>query len=265
MSNYVLLTFDVEEFDIPLEYTQQISMDEQMEVGRIGLENLLPVLNYTHLNCTLFTTANYALNFPHTTKQLSQQHEIASHTFYHSSYQTEHLLQSKLTLEEITGKSVTGLRMPRMKKVDMLEVANAGYTYDSSVNPTIIPGRYNNLHLPRTKYIEDGIMRIPASVSPKIRLPLFWLAFKNYPYKLFLNLCMQCIKKDGYVCLYFHPWEFADIKKYNLPSYVKNPCGDVLLKKLIRLISDLKNECEFISIQKFLSGDAILPVTADKF
>jgi hypothetical protein len=252
MSGHVLLSFDVEEFDIPLEYKQQISMEEQMDVGRLGLEALMPVINDSRLNCTMFTTANYALQFPEAIKNLAQRHEIASHTFYHSSFKNEHLLQSKETLESITAKPVTGLRMPRMKQVDMKEVAKAGYTYDSSINPALIPGRYNNFHLSRTFYVEESIMRMPAGVSPVFRFPLFWLAFKNYPYAFFLSLCRKCIKTDGYVCLYFHPWEFTNIKQYNLPWYVKNVCGEELLKKIQRLIFDLKKDNEFISIQSFL-------------
>lgn len=252
MSRYVLLSFDVEEFDIPLEYNHSIILDEQMEIGRRGLEALMPVINAHNINCTMFTTANYALQFPHAMQQIAQQHEIASHTFYHSSFQNKHLLESREVLEKITGVPVIGLRMPRMKKVDMKEVSKAGYKYDSSINPTYLPGRYNNLNLPRTLYKEESVYRLPVSVSPLIRLPLFWLGFKNYPYSLFRSLCLQCIKKDGYVCLYFHPWEFTDISNYGLPGFVKNVCGEVLLKRLEQLIMDLKKDCEFISIKNFI-------------
>jgi hypothetical protein len=252
MSRYVLLSFDVEEFDIPLEYNQNIRMEEQMEVGKLGLQKVMPIINDFNINCTLFTTANYALQFPQEIKQLSQQHEIASHTFYHSSFKNEDLLKSREALETITGTKVTGLRMPRMKEVDMKEVARAGYVYDSSINPTYIPGRYNNFNVSRTIYVEGTIVRLPASVSPVFRLPLFWLGFKNYPYTLFKNLCLQCIKKDGYVCLYFHPWEFAEIKKYKLPWYVKNVCGDQLLEKLQKLITELKIDCDFITMKKYI-------------
>lgn len=252
MSRSILLSFDVEEFDIPLEYDQPIPDDEQMETGRLGLEALLPLLDAYKIQSTMFTTANYALHFPIAIKNMAQQHEIASHSFYHSSFKNEDLLQSKKVLEEIIGKKVTGLRMPRMKKVDMKEVAAAGYQYDSSINPTWLPGRYNNMHLPRTMYTEESVIRLPATVSPILRLPLFWLAFKNYSYSLFLHLCRQCLNKDGYVCLYFHPWEFADITKYKLPGYVKNPCGEKLLFKLERLINDLREEGEFKSIAEFL-------------
>ncbi len=249
--SYVLLSFDVEEFDIPLEYGQNISLDEQLDIGIKGLQALDPILQNKNVETTLFTTANFALNFKDHIRNLSTNHELASHTFYHSSYKTEDLLKSKIALEEISGTPVIGLRMPRMKKVDMKDVIEAGYKYDSSINPTWLPGKYNNLNLPRKFYKAEGIVRVPASVAPVIRLPLFWLGFKNYPYSTFLFLCKRAIAKDGYVCLYFHPWEFADISSYKLPKFIKNPDNKLLVSRLEKLIKDLgKNE--FISIKRFL-------------
>ncbi len=253
MKKYVLLSFDVEEFDMPLEYKQHISNSEQMEVGIRGLEALMPILSNTSIPTTLFTTANFAITFPGIIKELAGHHEIASHTFFHSTFENKDLLESKTTLESITNKSIVGLRMPRMRNVDLDEVKNAGYLYDSSINPTLIPGRYNNFHLSRTIYHENNIVRLPASVSPMIRLPLFWLGFKNYPYALFKSLCLQTLKKDGYICLYFHPWEFTDLKNYQLPGYTKKIDGKLLIERLKRLINDLSIQGEFSTIRDFLS------------
>jgi peptidoglycan/xylan/chitin deacetylase (PgdA/CDA1 family) len=253
MKGYILLSFDVEEFDMPLEYHHSISANEQMEIGKRGLDALIPLWEKYNLTTTLFTTANYAQTFPDTIKALATKHEIASHTFYHSNFENEHLLKSRLLLEEVSATKVTGLRMPRMRKVDMQEVLKAGYLYDSSINPTYLPGRYNNFHLPRTIYNQEEIIRIPASVSPSVRLPLFWLGFKNYPYWLFLQLCKQTLSKDGYLCLYFHPWEFTDIDKYKMPSYTKKPNGKILLDRLEKLINDLSNYSIFITIQDYLT------------
>jgi peptidoglycan/xylan/chitin deacetylase (PgdA/CDA1 family) len=255
MNPLVLMSFDVEEFDIPLEYNYNIDVSEQMQKGKEGLDALLPILNEHQIATTLFTTANFAVHFPEAIQQLSNHHEIASHTFYHSAFKNEDLLQSKITLEKITGKKVTGLRMPRMRYVAMEEVIKAGYTYDSSINPTWLPGRYNNFHLPRTKYVDEGMIRLPASVSPNLRLPLFWLGFKNYPYALFKRLALQTLRKDGYLCLYFHPWEFTEINHYNLPNYVKRLCGVGLQERLHRLITDLKQEATFTTIENFLSNN----------
>ncbi len=254
MTRSILLSLDVEEFDMPLEYQQDISLQEQLRIGKLGLDAISPILNDKSIATTLFTTATYAINFPEDIKALAQQHEIASHTYYHSNFEDAHLLASRLKLEEITLKPVTGLRMPRMRKVAMSEVLKAGYTYDSSINPTFLPGRYNNLHLPRTVYKDEGMTRIPASVTPNFRVPLFWLAFKNMPYFLFKNLVIQTLKKDGYVCLYCHPWEFTDaITNTALPTYTKRWCGKVLTERLQRLVTDLKKEGDFISIQQFLN------------
>jgi peptidoglycan/xylan/chitin deacetylase (PgdA/CDA1 family) len=253
MSLYTILTFDVEEFDMPLEYNQQISLEEQMKIGNQGLSALVSVLDKYNIPCTLFTTANFANTFPESIRQLSEKHEIASHTYYHSSFENKHLRESKLALEAVTGKRVTGLRMPRMRKVEMQAVKDAGYLYDSSINPTYLPGRYNNFHLPRTVYKQENIIRVPATVSPFFRLPLFWLGFKNYPFWLFKKLCFQSLKKDGYLSLYFHPWEFTDISNYNMPGYTKKPNGEKLLKKLEKLIETLAPHTTFITMHNYLA------------
>lgn len=250
---YILMSFDVEEFDMPLEYNQSLSIYEQMDTGFKGLQATMSVINGHDAPCTFFTTAHFANWFSDSIKQMSRKHEIASHTFYHTHYKTADLLQSRLELENITGQPVYGLRMPRMKKVPMQDVIQAGYSYDSSVNPTWIPGRYNNLSLPRTIYYDENMLRVPASVSPRLRIPLFWLAFKNMPYSLFKSLCIQTLKKDGYLCLYFHPWEFTDIWEFELPGYAKRWSGEKMQQRLYRLIKDLKSEGDFTTMWQMLS------------
>lgn len=253
MTRFVLLSLDVEEFDMPLEYNFPIGAEEQMQVGKRGLDAIDSILSDPAIQTTLFTTANFAMRYPETIKLHAQNHEIASHTFYHSHFQEEDLLLSKNKLEEICGKTVTGLRMPRMRKVAMDEVIKAGYLYDSSINPTWLPGRYNNLGLPRTAYYDEKMLRIPASVSPFFRIPLFWLSFKNLPYSIFKMLALQTLKKDGYLCLYFHPWEFTDIENYGLPGFTKKLNGEILLQKLNRLVADLKKEADFVSMISFVN------------
>ncbi len=248
MSRKVLLSFDVEEFDMPLEYQFAIPVEDQMRIGIEGLDAITPILE--SVPSTLFTTANFANHFPERIRKLANAQEIASHTFYHTAYETADLLKSRLRLEEITGQKITGLRMPRMRPVLMKDVLAAGYQYDSSINPTWLPGRYNNFHLPRTIYQEAGVKRIPASVSPGIRIPLFWLSFKNMPYNLYLQLCKQTLAKDGYLCLYFHPWEFTPIEQFGLPGYTRRWCGPALVERLLQLVKDLSKDAEFATMNQ---------------
>jgi hypothetical protein len=247
----ILLSFDVEEFDMPLEYNIDISPQEQLMVGYNGFKKVDELLTIHNVATTLFTTAHFANNFPHAIKKAAQQHEIASHTYYHSEYKTEHLLESRLALEKIADTPVRGLRMPRLKKVPMQDVIDAGYHYDSSMNPTWLPGRYNNLNKPRIYYNNNGMLQIPASVSSVLRFPLFWLSFKNLPFNIYLRMLKGALKKDGYVCIYFHPWEFTDIDAYTMPKYTRKPCGEALLTKMDQLIKALQKEGDFSTMKNF--------------
>ncbi|RTL56915.1 MAG: DUF3473 domain-containing protein [Sphingobacteriales bacterium] len=249
---YILLSFDVEEFDMPLEYGQPISPEEQMNVGKKGTDVLESILQQHNISCTLFTTANYAIHFPKQIQQLAGTQEIASHTFYHSRFEEADLLLSKQRLAVISGQTITGLRMPRMQQVNIAALKAAGYLYDASVNPTWIPGRYNNRHLPRTWYTEQHIVRIPASVTPNLRIPLFWLAFKNMPLSLFVKFTLQTLRQDGYVSLYLHPWEFTELSNYQIPNYTKRYSGKRLEYRLHQFIEAMKQEGQFITMQQFM-------------
>jgi len=250
----VQLSFDVEEFDMPLEYGCPIEPQRQLSLARMGLERILPLLDREGMYTTLFTTAHYADNFPEDIRRLAAKHEIASHTYYHSHYETAHLSNSRRRLEEIAGVPVKGLRMPRMRQVPMRDIAEAGYAYDASVHPTWLPGRYNNLHMPRTLHRSEGMPRVPASVSPWIRLPLFWLAFKNYPYRVYLHLCRRVLEADGYLSLYYHPWEFTDVRGCGLPGYTVRGCEGWLLERLYRLVDDLALEASFVPMIDLVEG-----------
>ncbi len=253
----ILLTFDVEEFDLPLEYKQPVLIDQQLATGFDGLQEIFTILDLPHITTTLFTTAVFAKAYSDSIRELSGRHEIASHCFSHTTFKNEDLLLSRQTLETLIGKEVTGLRMPRMRRVDPEEVFKAGYRYNSSVNPTWVPGRYNNLKLSRRSFMEEGILQFPVSVTPRWRIPLFWLAFKNMPYPIYRQLVLQTLRKEKYVCLYFHPWEFTDLSAYRLPFYIKKAGSTNALIKLRRLISDLSNETEFITMQDYIQQEGL--------
>jgi hypothetical protein len=249
----ILLTLDVEEFDLPCEYGINISIEDQLSVGYKGLKALEPLLTQKDNHFTLFTTAFFAANFPDDIRKLSKDHEIASHTIYHSRFELHHLAGSKEKLEIITGQTVYGLRMPRMKNIPAKLISQAGYIYDSSINPTWIPGRYNNRSVSRKPFIDHDLMRLPVSVTPNLRIPLFWLAFKNMPYSLFLRLTLQTLHRDRYISLYFHPWEFTDLSAYKIPGYIKRGSNEKLLEKFRRLVRDLSNEGDFVRVKDFIS------------
>lgn len=254
----IVLTFDVEEFDLPLEYRQPVSLEEQLQTGYNGLEAIAGILNAPNITTTLFTTAIFAEYYPQEICALSGKHEIASHCYSHTRFLSGDVSRSKEYLEELTGKKIKGLRMPRMQKVNSSLVRQAGYVYNSSINPTWVPGRYNNLAVHRLPYHETGLLQFPVSVSPNLRIPLFWLAFKMLPYPLYLRLVLQALRRDQVVCLYFHPWEFADLSAYRIPFYIKQKSGNQLLRRMKRLVADLANEGEFVTMDQYVQENCVV-------
>lgn len=237
----LLLSFDIEEFDMPLEYGKTISFEDQVQISITGCHHILDLLQKHQVKATFFSTAVFALNAPEIIKRIKEAgHELASHSYYHSAFETKDLLNSKQKLEELFGSAITGFRMPRMMPVDEKAIANAGYSYNSSINPTFLPGRYNNLKVSRTYFEKDGVLQLPASVSPTFRIPLFWLSFHNFPLWLYKYLLNRSYQKDGYVNIYFHPWEFTDLNdpdRFGFPSYVSRNSGQKMIARMDKLLA----------------------------
>jgi peptidoglycan/xylan/chitin deacetylase (PgdA/CDA1 family) len=253
-NNHILLTFDLEEFDLPLEYSSTISPVEQINVTNQGMEKINVLLDKLNIKATFFVTSLYAQANPSMIRQIGVKHEIASHSHSHSEFVSGDYEKSKQILEDLSQVQVKGFRMPRFGKVDFKELKQCGYNYDSSLNPTCIPGRYNHFSMPRSLFRdpETGMTILPVSVSPVIRFPLFWLSFKNIPFDIYSFLCRQTLYRDRYLHLYFHPWEFADIRSFKIPAYIKRQDGDLLTAKLEKLLIYLKKKGDFTTISEFL-------------
>jgi hypothetical protein len=250
---HVLLSFDLEEFDIPNEYGASLQTAEQLSVSQKGMYHLMPLLNSLQIQSTFFTTAFYAQQNEAQVKEIAGRHEIASHNFYHSSFKETDIAASRKVLAAISGQTIAGFRMPRLAPVNKKIIADAGYLYDSSLNPTWLPGRYNNLNKPRTLFRQDNLWIMPSSVTPILRIPLFWIAFKNLPLSFIKRCSLQALKKDNYLSLYFHPWEFTDLSAYkNMPFYTRKLSGQQLLDKLAAYLEWLTSLASFSTIESFI-------------
>jgi len=255
----VLLSFDIEEFDMPFEYGKDITFEDQIAISRAGTIAILDILDKYDVKATFFCTVTFAENIPDLIKRITETgHELASHGYYHSDFKPEHLLQSKLKLQELSGIEIIGYRMARMMPVDEKEIEKAGYTYNTSINPTYLPGRYNNFNISRTHFIKDNVLQIPASVSPLIRFPLFWLSFHNLPLSVYKTLASWTYKKDKYLNIYFHPWEFTDLndfERFGFPGYVRKNTGTKMIGRMESLISWMKvKNYPFGTFQEFIKN-----------
>lgn len=254
----ILLSFDTEEFDVPREHGVDFSLEKGMEVSREGTNRILDVLKHNDVRATFFCTGNFAENAPDVMRRiLAEGHEVACHGVDHWQPKETDFAQSKQIVERVTGCKVNGYRQPRMFAVNGQEIERAGYLYNSSLNPAFIPGRYMHLTAPRTWFMEGEVMQIPASVTPWIRFPLFWLSLHNLPEWLYHVLVRRTLSHDGYFVTYFHPWEFYGLKahpEFKLPFIIKNHSGRQMMQRLDALIRMLKKRNhEFITFTEFVN------------
>ena len=253
---YVMLSFDTEEFDIPREQGKIIPIEEKIRVSELGTNRILDILKAEDVRATFYCTTVLMLNAPKLAKRIIEEgHEMASHGCDHGNPQPEHVIESKKMLEKEYGVKIHGYRQPRMFAVDDAVLKREGYIYNSSINPAFIPGRYMHLNVSRVPFMKDGILQIPASVTPCLRFPLFWLSEHQLPMWLYEAMVCRTPKHDGYFNTYFHPWEFVKIlgvPEYGVPYVIGHNAGEPMQKRLQHLIQTLKAKgAEFITYNEF--------------
>lgn len=244
-TNAILLSFDAEEFDLPLEHGQAIDESQQLSIGGDGLARVLDMLDERNAVATFFVTATLAHAHRPLIQRLVKRHELASHGLNHRPPTIDQLRPAKDALEQIAGLEVLGFRPARLAQLPAAAIRDAGFLYHSSENPTWIPGRYNNFFRPRTPHLEHGILAIPASVTPLVRFPLFWLTFKNAPRWLTRLATRAVLARDGHAALYFHPWEYCDLKGWHLPRTIAGNCGQHLTTQMHDHLAWLANRATF--------------------
>ena len=248
----ILLSFDTEEFDVPREHGVDFPLDEAMKVSVYGTNRILDCLKNNGVKATFFCTSNFAENAPEVMRRIMDEgHEVAAHGCDHWQPQASDVSRSKEILERLTGRTIQGYRQPRMFPVSDTELERMGYVYNSSLNPAFIPGRYMHLSEPRTCFMTGKLLQIPASVTPWIRFPLFWLSCHNLPMWLYQLLVNRVLKHDGYFVTYFHPWEFYPLGAIVSPCYNEEEVLEDSAARLTALFDELVAK-EKISADSFV-------------
>lgn len=258
MKKQVLLSFDIEEFDLPEEFGVKVPETEKFAVSGCGTENILSILDRCDVRATFFITGKFAEKFPElVARMVSRGDEIASHGMDHSRFEVADLKSSKLLLEKISGQSVVGFRMARLAEVEKNDILSAGYQYESSLNPVWLPGRYNNFTSPLMPFQEKcSLWQFPVSALPVVRFPLFWLSFKNLPLGMYIFLAKLAMKRTGFFNMYSHPWEYnadAADAKWHIPKYITRHAGTDQCRRLEMLIKSLKKDAEFVTFGEKLA------------
>lgn len=242
----LLVTFDVEEVDWGT--TAEGSGCEPCRPSAEGLAAILPVLERLRLPATLFCTASFARAHPELLREaVARGHELASHGLDHRddygalppAAAADRLRDSRLRLEELAGSAIRGVRTPRLAPCPAAAIAEAGFSYDASPHPTWVRHGLRGLRTPRVPWQEGGIVRVPLSTTPLLRLPVGWYvlrAFGAVPASLVARLAGA---GTPWAHLYFHPWEAVELRSWMGAHPLGWGTGPAWQAKLERLLERL--------------------------
>lgn len=226
MMHRLLVTFDVEELDWGRPRADAAGWSPTEPSAR-GLEAVLPVLAERAAPATFFCTGRFAQERPELVRRLRVEgHEVASHGLDHrDDYRrldldtaASRLTASRHLLEDLTGASVRGVRTPRLAPCPATVVAAAGFAYDASPQPTWVRGRnLAGVRRPRSPWREAGVVQVPLSVLPVLRLPVAWYVLRAFGDRTTASLARLAGSGVPWVHLYFHPWEAADLRAQLAP------------------------------------------------
>lgn len=228
----ILLTFDVEDwfqvenFKSYIPFSTWNSFELRVERNTIKILDLLDSFSFKP-RATFFVLGWIAQKCPQLVREISNRgHEVASHGYGHDlcpqmeqPLLVHDLKCSKVLLEDITGKQVTGYRAPSFSiNNEVLGlIRDAGYLYDSSFNSFSGHGRYGSLDLSSAlkkqgRYeLDHGFFELPVSNLNLFNhiLPLGGGGyFRLIPFSVFKHGVTSVLKKEKTFVFYAHPWEF---------------------------------------------------------
>jgi hypothetical protein len=138
--------------------------------------------------------------------------EFEMHSYSHNPYHQDEEFEIKKSKEVYTkyfGKKPLGYRAPKgiISQEGFKILSKHGFKFDSSIYPTMLPGRYNNLGFPLLPfyYKKYGLMELPFSVIPLIKFPLAM----GYVQPIGLGITKQLINVFGLpeiIVFDFHFW-----------------------------------------------------------
>lgn len=242
---FLTLCIDLEEFNLPREFGVSVSPEDEYRISREGAVFLCNLLVEFKINATFFSSENMAKAFPELLKSLVRSgHEVALHSITGNGEVdvVNELQRQKSIIENIIGEEIYGCRSHKLIYLPPGALRMAGLIYDNSMHPTYVPGRYCNICSSRNTYIEDGIMKVPISVTPLFRLPFSWVWFRNFGFR-YVKFCSQVsYLNQEYINIYFHSWDFADIESWPLKwryRFLLHNSGD----KIISMLTSYLNWC----------------------
>ena len=197
--------------------------DRQMRVER-NTDRILELLERHGRRSTFFVLGWVAERCPSLVERIAAAgHEVASHGYGHDLVYDlspeefrDDVRRCKELLEDLSGAPVRGYRAPSFSITDWAIpiLRELGFTYDSSVFPTVAHDRYGSLAgvaagEPVVE-LEPGFHEICVSCLALGSRGLPWGGggyFRLIPYSLFRRGIVRILRSGGPYVFYIHPWE----------------------------------------------------------
>ena len=207
----ILLSFDVEHWDIGFKYRGIKGLDEDRSRDNNNIDKILILLEEHKSKATFFTTGQYAEDYPDIVRSIYDEgHEIACHGYSHeyiynqtpAKFKEETILAREI-LTNLTNESPTCYRaaswsIVRRSLWALKIIQEVGFLYDSSIYPTI-NYKYGIYNAPSGVYkIKISDTKSIIELTPQtlsffgIKLPVangvYMRLFPNWFSKLSFNL-----------------------------------------------------------------------------
>ncbi|MEO8276944.1 MAG: polysaccharide deacetylase family protein [Thermoanaerobaculia bacterium] len=156
---------------------------------------------------------------------LSAGHEIACHSFHHLRANDlscaafgSAIAEAKSVLEDVVGREVRGFRAPEWSLRGPLNprlrlVAEAGFSYDSSLMPAAGAGSAANPRQPVELRWPDGLSIVefpPLTWGGRLRLPASGWCGRVASPRWILAAARAEMRRGGMPLLVIHPWELVE-------------------------------------------------------
>ena len=191
-----------------------------------NFRGLLELLAEGGGTATCFFLGYFAKRFPHLVHEaVAAGHEVASHSYFHrlvyelspTEFHADALATRKL-LEDISGRPVRGFRAPAFSVTARTpwffdKLAEAGYTYDSSVFPA--PHQTGGLSTGklapyRVATAAGELVEFPITAVPVLGKPMCFFGggyLRLFPYALIRGMGRRALNERRPVIFYVHPRE----------------------------------------------------------
>jgi len=214
-----------ESFRIPAGFSRfEIESELQANTDRC-----LSLLSEHDVRGTFFVLGWIGERFPRIVRSIAEAgHEIGSHSYFHQRLthldhdQLEEVRRSKQVLEAATGVPVLGFRAPDFCLPEGEEffeqLLDAGFTYDSSANPTTLHDVYGRTGASREIHRRPcGLIEFPPTTLALGRSTVITIAGGGY-FRLFpWPITRRALERSPAPTTYLHPYEIGGHYPRDLP------------------------------------------------